>query len=418
MSMFGGNTGVTYEQLQRRRKIAERLMAGNRSAPRNVGEGLHAIGQAIAGRAIERRADKREAEMRKDFEAKFEGVAPNVSGLMDLATSPFATSAHKSVIDALMKGAPNFRDGGRMKKSGLAVVGEAGPEVVQLPKGAQVTPWQTPLAPVLAQSEMQPERYFQGADMQFFQSLSPDAQSWAMEGAMDGVEPSKLRELYERGVYQPIDEYDPESQQRLRDNPEDMAPAPMDMRELIGGAGGADGLGGGAGSDYLGGPDVEVIEKRAANDSEALKIKHALMSLFESLDDYETIYGEGGGAVLPGTQRDKLTTQRRAIQMQMKDLYNLGALQGPDLALLESLMVDPTAVGANFVDFLGLADLDDRFGKNTAQIREIMLDLAAPRLREYGISVDQIKDLRREGQDELDPSSLSDEDLIKMLSGG
>lgn len=382
--MFGGNTGVTYEDVQRKRKLAEALLRGG-AAPRNVGEGLHAIGSAIAGRMLDRKADKMSAQL------PIEGQQPAAVPRM----------ASKAIASALMGG------GGVSQLAG-------GGGQDRLDYSAQ-----TPLAPVLAPGEMQADRYFQGPDMEFFQSLPPDAQEWAMEGAMDGVSPAELRDLYESGVYQPVDvnQYDPASRERLRANPSDMAPAPVDPRELIGGAGAGE-LGGGSGTDYLSGDDINAVEKRAANDGEALKIKHALMSLFESLDDYESIYKGGGATIKPGVQRDKLTTQRRAIQMQMKDLYNLGALQGPDLALLESLMVDPTSVSGNILNFLGIADMDQRFGENADQIREIMLDLAAPRLREYGISVDQIKDLRREGNAPQSPSELSDDELLKMLTGG
>lgn len=139
-TIFGGDTGITYEQLQRKRQMADQIMRGNRRAPQNVGEGLTAIGNALLARSLNKKADKRDAELRGQFNSQFDNVAPNSQGLVDLANSPYAGPGHKSVIKALMNGAPNFARGGVMPRSGQAVVGENGPEVVMLPAGAQVMP--------------------------------------------------------------------------------------------------------------------------------------------------------------------------------------------------------------------------------------------------------------------------------------
>ena len=72
--IFGGNTGNTYEGLQRQRKIAESLLAQNSGTPRNVGEGLAAIGNALAYKAIEKRAAKAEEKLRGEFDTAFSGV--------------------------------------------------------------------------------------------------------------------------------------------------------------------------------------------------------------------------------------------------------------------------------------------------------------------------------------------------------
>ncbi|MGL6208723.1 MAG: hypothetical protein ACRC14_02695 [Paracoccaceae bacterium] len=72
--IFGGNTPWTYEDLQRKRAVAESLLAGANSSPRNVGEGLNAIGKALAYRGIEKRASKEEARMRGEFNAKWGSV--------------------------------------------------------------------------------------------------------------------------------------------------------------------------------------------------------------------------------------------------------------------------------------------------------------------------------------------------------
>lgn len=77
--IFGGNTPWTYEQLQRKRAVADSLL-GSIGEPKNVGEGLAAIGKALAYRGIEKRAGKEEARMRGEFDAKWGALLGGTSG--------------------------------------------------------------------------------------------------------------------------------------------------------------------------------------------------------------------------------------------------------------------------------------------------------------------------------------------------
>jgi hypothetical protein len=72
-SMFGGNTPWTYDQIQRQRQIADAMMMGM-GTPQNVGEGLAAIGKALAIRGINRRADKEDAAGRAGFDQQWNSV--------------------------------------------------------------------------------------------------------------------------------------------------------------------------------------------------------------------------------------------------------------------------------------------------------------------------------------------------------
>lgn len=77
--IFGGDTPWTYEQLQRRRQIADSMLA-SLGTPRNVGEGLAEVGKALAIRGMNKRADTRDAELKGEFDQKwgsmFGGGAP------------------------------------------------------------------------------------------------------------------------------------------------------------------------------------------------------------------------------------------------------------------------------------------------------------------------------------------------------
>ena len=69
--IFGGNTGIrTPQEAARLRAIAEAL-SGQRRAPHTIGEGLTAIGDAIAERRAVSRADRIESEGRANWQKNY-----------------------------------------------------------------------------------------------------------------------------------------------------------------------------------------------------------------------------------------------------------------------------------------------------------------------------------------------------------
>jgi hypothetical protein len=68
--IFGGQTGLTYDQIQKQRDIANELLRANMSTPQNVGEGLSAIGRALAAKAIDKRTSRADDVNRKAYEAE------------------------------------------------------------------------------------------------------------------------------------------------------------------------------------------------------------------------------------------------------------------------------------------------------------------------------------------------------------
>src|SRR5215510_3524521 len=46
-TIFGGNTGLTYEQLKRRQAVATALAAQKRGYPKNLGEGIAGLGDRL-----------------------------------------------------------------------------------------------------------------------------------------------------------------------------------------------------------------------------------------------------------------------------------------------------------------------------------------------------------------------------------
>jgi hypothetical protein len=69
----------SYEELQRKRAMAETL-AASMGTPKNVGEGLAAIGKALAARGINKKASAEEARMREEFERKWGSLFSGMGG--------------------------------------------------------------------------------------------------------------------------------------------------------------------------------------------------------------------------------------------------------------------------------------------------------------------------------------------------
>ena len=92
--IFGGNTGVaTPQELQRRRQIANALAQRATVAPRNVGEGLSALGAAIAHRRLSSRIGREEAAGRRSAQEAFAPIGQFLTGGgMDAQAAP-ATAA-------------------------------------------------------------------------------------------------------------------------------------------------------------------------------------------------------------------------------------------------------------------------------------------------------------------------------------
>lgn len=138
--IFGGDTGMTPEALERRRAIAAQLMQ-QKAAPRYAVEGLGQGLQSIVGALMNRNLDKKEGQMRDAFNERYEQAVPeHMREAASLYDNPMAGEGQKRVLSALMKQIPGFRYGTNFAPGGMALVGEEGPEVVELPRGAKVHP--------------------------------------------------------------------------------------------------------------------------------------------------------------------------------------------------------------------------------------------------------------------------------------
>lgn len=78
----------------------------------------------------------------------------------------------------------------------------------------------------------------------------------------------------------------------------------------------------------------------ATRNSQA-KVNQAFDTIGGELDRYAELVGRHGVEAMPGEAKDNLNSVRQGIMLQMKELFNLGVLNGPDLSLMERMIYDP-----------------------------------------------------------------------------
>ncbi len=154
-----------------------------------------------------------------------------------------------------------------------------------------------------------------------------------------------------------------------------------------------------------------------------LEAETAVANLTNELDNYDALVKQGGYARV-GTERDAVNTARTNIQMQMKELYNLGVLNGPDLELMNKMLVDPTySVGATFNpfseergvggviagtvgDYLGQGTgIENRVSANVKQLKDQFQKMVKQRLKTTGAPAPMRAD---DSAPTLDGPALSD----------
>lgn len=70
-------------------------------------------------------------------------------------------------------------------------------------------------------------------------------------------------------------------------------------------------------------------------------VNQAFETINGELDRYADLVKKNGIEIMPGEGKDNLNTVRQGIMLQMKELFNLGVLNGPDLSLMERMIYDP-----------------------------------------------------------------------------
>lgn len=92
----------------------------------------------------------------------------------------------------------------------------------------------------------------------------------------------------------------------------------------------------------------------------------------EGLQDYRSLVEKHGTEIIPGEGKDALIAARRTLQLQLKELFNLGVLNGPDLALMNQLMTDPTDPMVMMGNIASGSDMRERVGANITQLEGML----------------------------------------------
>ncbi len=80
-----------------------------------------------------------------------------------------------------------------------------------------------------------------------------------------------------------------------------------------------------------------------------------------------------GVEVMPGQRRAELVTTYRVLQLQMKELMNLGVLNGPDLALIQGIINEPTGIWLQAQRVAGVKP-EEVLGAQIRQVRQFIED--------------------------------------------
>jgi hypothetical protein len=114
--LFGGQTGKTPEQVAKQRELAQLMASQASRGPKNVGEGLTAVGQALAYRMNTDAANKGENEGRAAFAPMYDalfaddGTPPTDTEFAGIMGHDWASPGQRAVAQALQQRGWNQQD--------------------------------------------------------------------------------------------------------------------------------------------------------------------------------------------------------------------------------------------------------------------------------------------------------------------
>lgn len=96
------------------------------------------------------------------------------------------------------------------------------------------------------------------------------------------------------------------------------------------------------------------------------KAKGEMEALRQNISSYDEMVKKYGSAEFLGPESSQMASLATSIKMNLKNLYELGAITGPDLAILQSQAPSPQSMGALFTrnktQQAGLKTLGDTLG--------------------------------------------------------
>lgn len=98
-------------------------------------------------------------------------------------------------------------------------------------------------------------------------------------------------------------------------------------------------------------PGFEFTGENIPSDEDAKKMKNFRSSytvLTKGVDKIEALYNQYGTEILPGNGKKQMQQAIKQFQLGLKTLEELGALQGPDIEILDQMLPNPTELAAGF----------------------------------------------------------------------
>lgn len=114
-------------------------------------------------------------------------------------------------------------------------------------------------------------------------------------------------------------------------------------------------------------------DPNVASREEGAKLDMATDSTEDSFKRYRETLKKYGTRLIPGKEKFELQTAYKDLQLEIKELFNLGVLAGPDMELIEAYVQDPTSLKGNVYELVGGAEMFD------AQLKLVELKIAAAR---------------------------------------
>lgn len=124
----------------------------------------------------------------------------------------------------------------------------------------------------------------------------------------------------------------------------------------------------------------------ASAGSDVMKKAASYRAFLEQLNDYERLIREHGGEVMPTAARESIQSRQKAIMMQLKDIYGMGAPQQAELEMLRSMIFDPTSIRNNINTLFG-ASIEDRSAAALTELRSSVRQQVAPYFEAAGIDI-------------------------------
>mgnify|MGYP001611371708 FL=1 len=164
--------------------------------------------------------------------------------------------------------------------------------------------------------------------------------------------------------------------------------------------------------------------------NDAYKVIRKGHDSLQFLLDFEKAFDESGLETFPGESKAKLKTTYQTTLLNLKEFFNLGVLNGPDLSVLQGIIPDPST--GFFKKFRGRASAVEEGIKNMKVNIEKTLDERFESLKtQYGNystdSVGSLADLYRLYVDQkilLNPKikllveenpTLTDEEIVEII---